>query len=125
MLQFTFESPTLFEPDAVPAAREMLHDDTREKSYRLAKIRKFAHWLVAEMGRAGIVAKGLAVDGDGWVFEVPAAEGFVMCVVSNLDGMEQQIGVMVTEIGGASEGVDRAVETLLRNSGKVAGLKAW
>ncbi len=121
MLQFTFEAPTLLEPDAVPDASEVLHDEPREKSDRLAKIKRFAAWLTAEMQQNGIVTKGLGLTGDGWVFEVPSDEGFVMCFVSNLDHGESRISV--TEIGGAAEGVDRAVETLLKRSGKITELK--
>jgi hypothetical protein len=46
-----------------------------------------------------------------------------MCFVANLDGDEACISLLVTEMGGAPEGVDRAVEALLRRSSQIAELK--
>jgi hypothetical protein len=123
MMHFTFKAPTLLEPEAIPDANEYMHDEPKETSERLAKIKKFAHWLKAEMDRNGLSTQGPLLDPSGWVFEVPCDEGFVMCFVSNLDGDEACIDLLVTEIGGAAEGVDRAVEALLRSSSEIAELK--
>ncbi len=124
MMSFSFTAPTLLEPDAIPSPSEIIHDEPRETSERLAKIKKFAHWLKAEMEKAGLpVGKGLALDPTGWVFEVASDEGFIMCFVSNLDGDGAHITLLVTEMGGAAEGVDRAVEALLSRSREIAELK--
>ena len=123
MMLFTFKAPTLLEPEAIPNANEFIHDEPKETSERLAKIKKFVHWLKAEMDENGLSTKGLVLDPSGWVFEVPCDEGFVMCIVANLDGDEACIRLLVTEMGGAPEGGDRAVEALLRRSSKIAELK--
>ncbi|WP_295443630.1 hypothetical protein [uncultured Thiodictyon sp.] len=121
-MYFSLKSPTLFEPEAIPSVNEFLHDEPEEKSERLAKIRKFAQWLVAQMERNGFSTNGLGLDGDGWVFEVPSDAGFVMCIVSNLDGDEDNIGLLVTEIGGAPETVARGVEAMLSKSPEIVEL---
>jgi hypothetical protein len=124
MLSFSFTAPTLLEPDAVPSANEIIHDEPREKSEQLAKIKKFVQWLKSEMKTAGLpVKEGLYLDSTGWVFEVAADKGFVMCFVSNLEGDEKRIDLLVTEMGGAAKGVDRAVEALLIRSNEIAGLE--
>jgi hypothetical protein len=123
MKNFTFKAPTLSEPEAIPSANEYIHDEPKATSERLVKIKKFVHWLKAEMDKSGLSTKGLVLDPSGWVFEVPCGEGFVMCFVANLDGDESCISLLVTEMGGAPEGVDRAVEALLRRSSQIAELK--
>jgi hypothetical protein len=123
MMNFTFRAPTLFEPEAIPTANELIHDEPRATSERLVKIKKFVHWLKAEMNKSGISTKGLNLDPSGWVFEVPCQEGFVMCFVANLDGDEARISLLVAEMGGAPAGVDRSVEALLRRSSQIAELK--
>ena len=123
MMLFTFKAPTLLEPEAIPNANEFIHDEPKETSERLAKIKKFVHWLKAEMDENGLSTKGLVLDPSGWVFEVPCDEGFVMCIVANLDGDEACIRLLVTKMGGGPEGVDRAVEALLRRSSKIAELQ--
>jgi hypothetical protein len=122
MMNFAFKAPTLLEPEAIPDANELIHDEPKETSERLVKIKKFVHWLKAEMDKNGISTKELVLDASGWVFEVPCDDGFVMCIVSNLDGDEACIHLLVTEIGGAPEGVDRAVEALLSRSSEIAEL---
>jgi hypothetical protein len=89
----------------------------------LVKIKKFVHWLKAEMDKNGLSTKEVVLDPSGWVFEVACDEGFVMCFVANPDGDEACISLLVTEMGGAPEGVDRAVEALLRRSSEIAELK--
>jgi hypothetical protein len=123
MMNFTFRAPTLFEPEAIPTANELIHDEPRATSERLVKIKKFVHWLKAEMNKSGISTKGLNLDPSGWVFEVPCQEGFVMCFVANLYGDEARISLLVAEMGGAPAGVDRSVEALLRRSSQIAELK--
>jgi hypothetical protein len=46
-----------------------------------------------------------------------------MCIVSNLDGDGARISLLVTEMEGAAEEVDRAVEALLNRSSKIVGLE--
>jgi hypothetical protein len=46
-----------------------------------------------------------------------------MCIVSNLDGDGTRISLLVTEMGGAAEGVDRAVEALLNRSSEIVELE--
>ena len=69
--------------------------------------------------------KGLVLDGEsgGWFFDVASDEGSVMCIVSNLDGDGTRISLSVTEIGGAADGVDRAVEALLNSSSEIVDLE--
>jgi hypothetical protein len=124
MLLFTFKAPTLFEPQAIPNPNELIHDEPTSTPERLVKIKKFVHWLKAEMDKNGLSTKGLNLDPTGWVFDVPCDKGSVMCVVANLDGEEASINLLVTEMGGVPEGVvDRAVEALLRRSSQIADLK--
>jgi hypothetical protein len=123
MMNFTFKAPTLLEPQAIPDANELIHDEPKETSERLVKIKKFVHWLKAEMDKNGLSTKEVLLDPSGWVFEVACDEGFVMCFVANLDGDEACISLLVTEMGGAPEGVDRAVEALLSRSSEIAELK--
>jgi hypothetical protein len=122
MMNFNFNAPALFEVEAVPSPTEFIHDEPEQTSRRLVKIKKFTLWLKAAMERDAIQTKGLDLDPSGWVFEVPCDEGFVMCFVSNLDGDETRISLLVTEMGGAAEGVDRDVEALLRRSSEIADL---
>jgi hypothetical protein len=123
MMNFTFKAPTLLEPEAIPDANELIHDEPKATSERLVKIKKLVHWLKAEMDNHGISTKELVLDASGWVFEVPCDDGFVMCIASNLDGDEACVRLLVTEIGGAPEGGDRAVEALLGRSSQIAELK--
>ena len=130
MMEFSFTAPKLLEPDAdtdaILAASDVAYNASRETLERLAKIKKFVVWLKEVMGRAGLpVKKGLLLDGEGggWFFEVASNEGFVMCIVSNLDGDGTRINLLVTEMGGAAEGVDRAVEALLNGSNEIRELK--
>ena len=129
MMVFSFTAPTLLESDAdtdaVLSASDVFYNSPRETLERLAKIKKIVLWLKAEMQRAGLpVKKGLHLDGEsgGWFFDVASKEGSVMCIVSNLDGDGMRIELTVTEMGSA-EGIDRAVEALLRNSSEIAGLE--
>lgn len=125
MILFTFKAPTLFQPDAYPSDDEFIHDEPDETAERLVKIKKLVVWLKTEMEKHGIVTKGLGLDPSGWVFEVPSDHGFVMCFVSNLDdGDETLIRLLVTEMGGAPEGVDSAVEALLNKSSEIIELHA-
>jgi hypothetical protein len=125
MILFTFKAPTLFEPHAYPSDNEFIHDEPDETAERLAKIKKFANWLKAEMEKHGIATKEMVLDASGWVFDVPSEEGWVMCFVSNLDdGDETLIRLLVTEMGGAPEGVDSAVEALLSKSSEIIELQA-
>jgi hypothetical protein len=123
MMNFTFKAPTLLEPEAIPNANEFIHDEPKETSERLVKIKKFVHWLKAEMDKDDLSTKEAMLDPSGWVFEVPCDEGFVMCIVANLDGDEACISLLVTEMGGAPGGVDRAVKAVLSGSSKIAELK--
>ena len=130
MMEFSFTAPTLLEPDAdtdaILATSDVAYNAPRETLQRLAKIKKFVVWLKAAMEKAGLqVKKGLLLDGEGggWFFEVASNEGFVMCIVSNLDGDGTRISLLVTEMGGAAEGVDRAIEALLKGSSEIAELK--
>jgi hypothetical protein len=126
MMSFSFMAPTLLEPHAIPAASEVMHDVPMETSERLVKIKKFVHWLKAEMEKAGIPTEGgLVLDpaSGGWFFDVASDEGFVMCIVSNLDGDGTRISLTVTEMGDAAEGVDRTVEALLNRSSEIVDLK--
>jgi hypothetical protein len=78
------------------------------------------------MEKAGLpTEKGLVLDGEsgGWFFDVASNEGSVMCIVSNLDGDGTRISLLVTEMGGAAEGVDRAVEALLNRSSEIVELE--
>jgi hypothetical protein len=94
MMSFSFTAPTLLEPDAIPSAS------------------------------AGLpTKKGVNLDASAWVFEVASNEGFVMSFVSNLDGDGARITLLVTEMRGAAEGVDRTVEALLNRSSEIAELK--
>jgi hypothetical protein len=130
MMSFSFTAPTLVEPDAetdaILSASEVFYNAPRESLERLAKIKKFVLWLKAEMEKAGLpTKKGLVLDAEsgGWVFEVASKEGFTMCIVSNLDGDGMRISLLVTEMGGAAEGVDRAVEALLNRSSEIVELE--
>src|SRR5262245_48395250 len=126
MMSCSFTAPTLYEPDAIASASEIMHDVPAETAERLVKIRKFVHWLKAEMEQAGIPTKeGLVLDpaSGGWCFDVASNEDFVMCCVSNLDGDGTRITLIVTEMGDAAEGVDRAVEALLKRSREIVGLE--
>jgi hypothetical protein len=130
MQTFSFTAPTLLEPDAdtdaILRASDVCYNASRESLERLAKIKKFVVWLKAEMEKAGIpTEKGLILDGEsgGWFFDVASKEGSVMCIVSNLDGDGTRISLLVSEMGGAAEGVDRAVESLLKRSNEIAELK--
>ena len=121
MMNFDFKAPTLFEANAVPNENEILHDEPRETSERLVKIKKFVLWLKAEMEKKGLVTNALMLDPSGWVFEIQSDEGGVMCIAGNLDGEdESRITLSVSEIGGAPEGVDHAVEALLSRSSEIA-----
>ncbi len=129
MMEFSFTAPTLLEPDAdtdaILATSDVAYNASRETLQRLAKIRKFVVWLKAAMEKAGLpVKKGLLLDGEGggWFFEVASNEGFVMCIASNLDGDGTRISLLVTEMGGAAAGVDRAVEALLKGSNEISEL---
>ncbi len=130
MMSFSFTAPTLLEPDvdtdAVLSASDVFYNAPRESLERLAKIKKFVLWLKAKMEKAGVpTEKGLLLDGEsgGWFFDVASKEGSVMCIVSNLDGDGTRISLLITEIGGAAEGVDRAVEALLNRSSEIVDLK--
>jgi hypothetical protein len=130
MMSFSFTAPTLLEPDAdtdaILSASDVCYNASRGSLERLAKIKKFALWLKAEMEKAGLpIEKGLLLDGEsgGWFFDVASKDGFVMCIVSNLDGDGKRISLLVTEMGGAAEGVDRAVEALLNRSSEVLELE--
>jgi hypothetical protein len=46
-----------------------------------------------------------------------------MCIASNLDGDGTRINLAVTEMGGAAEGGDRAVEALLNRSSEIVELE--
>ncbi len=125
MIVFTFKGPTLFQPEAYPSDDEFIHDEPDETAERLAKIKKFAIWLKTEMEEHGIATKQMVLDDSGWVFDVPSEDGWVICFVSNLDdGDETLIRLLVTEMGGAPEGVDRAVEALLSKSSEIIELRA-
>jgi hypothetical protein len=130
MMSFSFTAPTLFEADAetdaILSTSEVFYNASRESLERLVKIKKFVVWLKAEMEKAGLPTKeGLVLDAEsgGWIFEVASNEGFVMCIVSNLDGEGTRTDLLVTEIGGAAEGVDRAVEALLNRSSEIVDLE--
>lgn len=130
MMSFSFTAPTLLEPgadtDAILSASDAFYNASREGLERLAKIKKFVLWLKAQMEKAGLpTEKGLLLDGKsgGWFFDVASNEGSVMCIVSNLDGDGTRISLTVTEIGGAAEGVDRAVEALLNRSSEIVELE--
>ena len=129
MMSFSFTAPTLLEPDAdtdaILSASDVCYNASRESLERLAKIKKFVLWLKAEMEKAGLpTEKGLLLDGEsGGFFEVGSNEGFVMCIVSNLDGDGTRISLLVSEMGGAAEGVDRAVEALLNRSSEIVELE--
>ena len=129
MMSFFFTAPTLLEPDAdtdvILSASDVCYNASRESLERLAKIKKFVLWLKAEMEKAGLpTEKGLVLDGEsGGFFEVGSNEGFVMCIVSNLDGDGTRISLLVSEMGGAAEGVDRAVEALLNRSSEIVELE--
>jgi hypothetical protein len=126
MMVFSFTAPTLLEPDAIPSANEVMHDVPIETSERLVKIKKFVLWLTVEMEKAGLPTENaplLDAEGGGWFFDVASNEGFVMCIVSNLDGDGTRISLTVTEMGGAAEGVDRAVEALLNSSSEIVELE--
>ncbi len=130
MMSFSFTAPTLLEPDvdtdAVLRASDVFYNASRESLECLAKIKKFVLWLKAEMEKAGLpTKKGLLLDGEsgGWFFDVASKEGSVMCSVSNLDGDGTRISLLVTELGGAVEGVDRAVGALLNRSSEIVDLK--
>ncbi len=130
MMSFSFMAPTLFEhdadTDAILRASEVAYNSSRESLERLAKIKKFVVWLKAEMAKAGLPTKeGLVLDGEsgGWFFDIASKDGFVMCIVSNLDGDATRISLLITEMGGAAEGVDREVEALLKRSSEIVGLE--
>jgi len=125
MILFTFKAPTLFQTEAYPSDDEFIHDEPDETSERLAKIKKVALWLKTEMEKLGVATKELVLDPSGWVFDVPSENSFVMCFVSNLDESDEtRIRLLVTEMGGAPEGVDRAVEALLSQSSDIIELQA-
>jgi hypothetical protein len=130
MMEFSFTAPALLEPDAdtdaILSASEVAYNASRESLERLAKIKRFVLWLKAEMEKAGLpTKKGLLLDGEsgGWFFEVASNGSFVMCIVSNLDGDGTRISLLVTEMGGAAEGVDLAVEALLKRSSEIVELE--
>ena len=130
MMEFSFTAPALLEPDAdtdaILSASEVAYNASRESLERLAKIKRFVLWLKAEMEKAGLpTKKGLLLDGEsgGWFFDVASPEGSVMCTVSNLDGDGTRISLSITEIGGAADGVDRAVEALLKRSSEIVELE--
>jgi hypothetical protein len=129
-MSFSFTAPTLLEPDAdtdaILSASDVFYNASKESLERLVKIKTLVLWLKAEMEKAGLpVKKGLVLDGEsgGWFFDVASSEGSVMCIVSNLDGDGTRISLSVTEMGGAAEGVDRAVEALLNRSSEIVGLE--
>jgi hypothetical protein len=131
MMSFSFTAPTLLEPDtdtdAILSASDVCYNAPRESLERLARIKKFVLWLKAEMEKAGLpTEEGLVLDGEsgGWFFDVASNGGSVMCIVSNLDGDGTHVSLLVTEMGGAAEGVDRAVEALLNRSSEIVELEA-
>jgi hypothetical protein len=129
-MSFSFTAPTLLEPDAdtdaILNASDVAYNASKESLERLAKIKTFTLWLKAEMEKAGLpIKEGLVLDGEsgGWFFDVASPEGSIMCIVSNLDGDGTRISLSITEIGGAADGVDRAVEALLKRSSEIADLE--
>jgi hypothetical protein len=123
MTNFNFRAPTLLEPDAIPNESEIIHDEPRETSERLAKIKKLVLWLKAELEKNGVATKGLVLDPSGWVFDIPCDEGFVMCIAENLDGDGTRITLVVAQMGGAPDGIGHVVEDLLRRSSKISELE--
>jgi hypothetical protein len=104
-----------FYPDAPDACRT------------LAKIKKFALWLQAEIDKKGLPIKAPILDETGWAFELPSEDGgCALCIIGNLNGDETLITMVIAEIGDAQAEHDRfaeAVEAVLSRSGEITELK--
>jgi len=126
-MNLTFRAPTLFDSAAVPDEMELYHD-ALDACRTLAKIKKFALWLQAELNKKGLAIKAPVLDESGWTLELPAEDGFALCIIGNLnpDADETLIDMVIAEIGGAKAEYDRfaeAAEAVLRQSGEITDLK--
>ena len=125
-MNFTFRAPTLFDSAAVPGEMELYHD-ALEACRTLAKIKKFALWLRAEINKKELAIKAPILDETGWALELPSKDGgCALCIIGNLNGDETLITMVIAEIGGAQAEYDRfaeAAEAVLRQSGEITDLK--
>jgi hypothetical protein len=125
-MNFTFRAPTLFESTAVPGDMEQYHD-ALDACRTLAKIKKFALWLQAEINKKGLAIKAPLLDESGWAFELPSEDGgCALCIIGNLNGDETLITMVIADIGGAQAEYDRfaeAAEAVLSRSGEITELK--
>ena len=129
--EFQFRAPTLFDASAEVAAKDRLevHDDVGPgAAEHLAKIKKFALWLKAEMVKKGLAANGPYLDTASWMIDVPSdgvpgERPFVLCMISGSVGDESLFELLVTEIGGAPKDVGDVIEHILRHAREITELK--
>lgn len=87
MTTFTFNAPTLFDPEATATQelKDILHDAPAAADM-LATRERFVLWLQAEMGRHGFpdASRPFPAE-DGWSLEYPSKDGATICTISHSD----------------------------------------
>jgi hypothetical protein len=123
MTDFRFKAPTFFDPDATAEESDTVYEDAPRAGEALAKIKRFALWLHAELVKKGLSADGPTHDEGGWFMSVPAKKGFALIGISIEKGEPFDVSTM--EIGSAAaehSRVEQAIEEILRNSDAVSEL---
>jgi hypothetical protein len=127
MADFTFRAPALYDASATAEdTLDWVFHDSPEASEQLAKAKRFAFWLKAEMDRKGLGTGVPEMDESGWMITVPSEGGFILCIVSVDSDGETPFSLTVAKIGDSQKDYPRtvaAIEAILRAAGEVSELK--
>lgn len=92
----------------------------------LAKQRRLAFWLAAEMESRGLETGEPEMDEGGWMLTVPSANGFILCVLGLDGGEDAPFSLAVAKIGESKRDYPRvvaALEAILREAAEVSDVR--
>ena len=123
MTDFTFTAPTFFDADATAEDNCTVYEDAPGAGEALAKLKRFAFWLHAELIEKGLPLDGPTHDEGGWFMSLPAEKGFALIGISI--EKEKPFDISTAEIGSAAAElgrVDEAMQEILRASPAITEL---
>jgi len=124
MTTFTFNAPTLFDPEATPTQelKDILHEAPKLADI-FAKRERFVLWLQAEMGRHGFPdATRPYPDEDGWSLDYSSKDGSTICTISHSDDENILFHMSVWEFHDTTRDACDALERILFQSPEITDL---
>ncbi|WP_206238240.1 hypothetical protein [Novosphingobium terrae] len=121
MTDFSFNASSLFDSGATPVSSRTVMPDAPGAGEQLARSKKCALWLRAELIARGFAPQALDADEGGWMITVsaPAEQGHAMLILNGGGSAGEAFDLVSLEIGSAPqmiEHMDAAVTELLKGA---------